>query len=163
MALPGRALSARPRARVSWAELCLCCARGPQGPPLSGSQPGLPTLVPPTAPTTLSDPVSLSALRRATAPSRVCAVCVCVCVCVCVRACARSHPCTCGMHTCMHTCSHVRAHAHHTHLHTLAPAPQVCICSLASRGAAEAEEEEGLATEGSSNLVVRPVAAPPWG
>ena len=28
-------------------------AQGPQGPSLSGSQPGLPTLVPPTAPTTL--------------------------------------------------------------------------------------------------------------
>ena len=119
MALPGRALSARPRARGSWAELCLCCARGPQGPPLSGSQPGLPTLVPPTAPTTLSDTVSLSALRRATAPSRVCAVCVCVCVCVRVHAHTRAHAvCT---HACTHAHTSVHTHITHTCTHLLLP------------------------------------------
>lgn len=67
------------------------------------------------------------------------------------------------MHAGMLTCAQVRAHACHTHLHTLAAAPQVCLCTLATWGVTLAEEEEGLATQGGSNLGVRPGAVPPRG
>lgn len=81
----------------------------------------------------------------------------------CVRTVTPMHMWCAHMHARMLTCAHIRTHACHAHLHTLAAAPQVCLCTLASWGVALAEEEEGLATQGGSNLGVRPGAAPPWG
>ena len=151
MALPGSAPSARPGLEVR-GQSCLCRAQGPPA-SRSGWVPARPahagTSHRPHHTRVTQSP--LSALRRATAPSQVCAVSVCVCA----RTLTPTHT------RCTHMHAHVRAHAHHTRLHTLTPAPQVCICTLASQGAAEAEEEEGLATEGGSNLVVQPVATNP--
>lgn len=105
-------------------------------------------------PHTLGDPVSALCSEMGNCPSRVCAVCVQTVTPMHLR-CTHRHAGTL-------TCAHVHAHACCTHLHTLAAAPQVCLCTLASWGG-DSEEEEDVATQGGSNLGVRPGAVPPRG
>lgn len=78
-------------------------------------------------PHTLGDPVSALCSEMGNYPSRVCAVCVQTVTPMHMR-CTHRHAGTL-------TCAHVHAHACRTHLHTLAAAPQVCLCTLASWGA----------------------------
>lgn len=152
MALPGSAPSARPGLEVRGQSCVFAVLGAPSVPLWVGPSQACPRWYLPPPPPHSGDPVSpLGSETGNCALTGLCHESVCVC--------ARSHPCTRSSHM----RAHVRAHAHRTHLHTLAPAPQVCICTLASQGAAEAEEEEGLPTEGGSNLVVQPVAVPPRG